>query len=191
MPQCRYCNTVPYVTYCASFFNHVECCRKTHERTTQQNSEKKEEKQKVKQAPTPATISIGSIVINNISTINNVTNNVYNITIEKMYVDYPKNEITNGLLDVVRQCDVKQIQSREDYNKAIVHALDANGGEIEKIFNGKDERAKSQALSFMADYSRTLRRRLEAEKGPVVQELIDDVKDYENDLIQEKNQLSC
>jgi hypothetical protein len=136
---------------------------------------------------------VHSIVNNTYINIDN-SHNVNN-TNNTLYIDYPSTPLTNHILQTLQGADVRSIKTLEDFNKIINYALDADNHFLDRCIQGHDKRAKSQALSFMADLARKTRE-LMVEKHDnqgrlEIQEIVEDVKEYEKDLLTDKKLLGC
>ena len=165
MPRCKYCGTVPFATYCPSYFHHVTTCRSVRD--------------KYRNPPTP-------IVINNHYTYHQTTQ----IQINQLYIDYPKSSVADRVLSHAKTFDVKLIKSVTDLDAIMGEIQEANGREILRYLEGSDLLAKSQALSFLADVMRTIRMRISKEK-PIDLELLDAAKQFEEDCLEDKKRLTA
>ncbi len=162
MPTCPYCRKTPYLTYCPSYYDHIESCRLSREGG-----------ESAKSAQAPVTnIYIGTI----------------NVQVNNLYLDYPKNGATQGVLDEARSCDVLRIKTVEDLNQIMGFVQDMHDKQIEKCLTGGDRRVQSQALSFLADVSRTLRERIQ-KVAPERTQLIGAAEDFEKECLDDKRKL--
>jgi hypothetical protein len=117
------------------------------------------------------------------------TYNTTNIQMNVLYMDYPKNETTTKVLQKAQAHDLGRIKSVQDLDDIIGHVQDMNGGEIVKCLVGADQKAKSQALSFLADVMRTLRQRLQ--QTPASDKLlIEAAEDFEKDCLRDKQKIT-
>lgn len=181
MPKCPYCGEYPYATYCQSYQEHVRRCEKSANRAVKLATEDK----KIPSKTTPGTV------------VYNITNNVVVMNNISVYTDYPVIPLTTNILNLVEKTDLKKIKSVEDVNQIVNYAYDADNGFIEKCMHGTDIRAKSQALSFLADVARRIRetmikqRQNEGISCVEIEEVVEGVKEYEKELLDEKKLLGC
>lgn len=203
MPKCPFCGEVPYLTECPSYYAHLESCSKSASNAYHKilnNSpgdvvkSKKDfvltyQDQISNKAPKYSESTGSKNLVVNIT--NNITNNItYNNFI---YQDYPRTNLTTSLLNMISNTDIKQIKSVDQLNEIIHYALDSDNFYIERCIQGSDKRAKSQALSFMADLVKKTREKMTKEAGnrPEILEIIEGAKEYEKEMLDEKKLLGC
>ena len=172
MPYCEYCKRSPYLTYCPSFFSHINSCRQSYEMGRKRYREEKENAERKK-----ARYDTPPVVIINI-----------NITQQQLYLDYPSTDLTKRGLELANTCDVSMIKSEGDLNKIVDRLYDMQGGVIERCLDKGNALVKSQVLSFMADVMRRIRMRMEKEVTPQTV-LIEAVEDFEKACIEDKQKL--
>ncbi len=208
MPACPHCGSTQYATYCRSYVKHVENCRTAIEmfRIPFLNAQEKvEERQRIEFEKEKLQISIGKQLEKSKWRIREAdlkakhaqellkvskapVTNIY-IQMNNFYLDYPKSEVTEKVLkDANQNCDVRKIQSIDDLNLIIGYVQDLNDKEIEKCLSGNDTLAKSRALSFLADVSRTIRERMQKET-PEKTFLIEAAQEFETECLEDKQAL--
>jgi hypothetical protein len=193
MPKCPYCGEYPYKTFCASYYDHLRCCSKSFSSSSNENKNTVSPRTRGQGENVPHTI------ITNIYNIGSVTST--NISITNMYLDYPSTPLINCLLSYIEKINVKQIKTVDDLNKIVHFILDADNCFLDGCIKGIDKRAKSQAISFMADLMRRIRGRMKKEilEDPEVpmgnrveiEEIIDGAEVYEKEFLDEKKLLGC
>lgn len=196
MPHCPYCGNGRYSTYCASFYRHVTDCQASAatalgmQRQSEEMQRQSEERVRMlemqyrhAQELLKERSKIPSVpqVINNYNI--NTTN--YNIQMNTLYIDYPQNESTKSVIQHAKSFDVSKVKSIEDLNKIMDEVQGMNGGEIEKCLTSRNGKAKSQALSFLADVMRTIRTRMQ-KSAPTNTVLLEAAEDFEKDCLKDK-----
>lgn len=123
------------------------------------------------------------VIINNYTYIGKIS------IAQQLYLDYPKNDNTDHVIQEARSFDIKTIKSVQDLDRLVGHIQDLNGKEIERCLGASDKQAKSQALSFLADVVRTVRTRLQQE-APSQLEVIEAAEEFEKECLADKQRLS-
>lgn len=170
MPQCPYCKQSLYASYCSGYaccasFEKIQQFKENELKNLRQENERLRE-QLLRSKPS-------------------VVNNYTLIQINALYQDYPKNEMTERVLEAARTLDLKMIKSPEDLDSFVSKVQDLNGKELERCLSGKDHRAQAQALSFLANVVRVIRERI-LKEHPQSLELVEAAEQFEQDCLKDK-----
>lgn len=175
MPQCPYCKQFLYASYCYGFARHVDGCRNSFEKIQQY---KENEIEKLRHENELLRRQL-------IDSKPSVTNNYTLIQVNTLYQDFPENDMTVKVLEAAKSLDLKLIKSPEDLDEFVSKIQDLNGKELERCLSGKDRRAQSQALSFLANVVRVIRERIQKER-PQSLEVVEAAEQFEQDCLKDK-----
>jgi hypothetical protein len=183
MPKCPYCGRTPFLTFCASYTQHLEVCRGRHEeaqtrlrleaKLRQQKLEKellRSQLDEARRSQAAPTLIIAQAV------------NIFN-------PGYPQNETTQQVVASARSFDLKKLTTVEDLNLLMGRIQDMNGGELQGILSGDNKRAQAQTLAFLAHVMREIRERLQREAPPLRTPLIEAAENFEKECLDDKQRL--
>jgi len=198
MPRCKYCGKEPFLTYCPSYYYHIESCRQSAEGAEARAREAKQELEALKRQQEQDRLLMeermkwqareAELIRASRSQVTNIYIQTMVVQMNTLYLDYPRDNLTQQILHDAHSCDISLIESEEDLKVIRQSIAKRNDGEITKYIAGNDKRAHSQVLSLFADVFRILRERIqkESERSSARLWLIQNMENFEQGCLKSK-----
>lgn len=202
MPKCDYCGQTPFLTFCASFFAHVERCRKRETLLIEKINQERQREQLLRkelqhQQELSAKLTHILCAEREKKITPRIQNNIYiqtvvcgdQINVKNLYMDYPKTPYFVGMIDFVEGYNVDTIT---DLETDIVARFRDDKHELNEFYHmlhtDPSNLKTSHLYSFISDVIRRLREKMEKRPYPNTR-LIEQAKTMEKGYLESKAQL--